>query len=536
MRPSVLMPLLARLGLVMVLLAGLAGGCADVNQASSRARRLTIVGTADLQGRLDPASRRVTLFPGAETLEVAGGISRIAALIREIRAGSRTPVIAVSAGDDLMGRYFHQFAGKAIFSLMAQAGYQVLALGNHEFDRGPGVLAEALEESGLSALCSDLLVAETVMAGSCRPTYVLNMNGLKVGFFSLMTDTFASVTVTGAVRREGDHAAVARDMVRALREQGATVVVALTHIGADEDRRLAEAVDGIDIIFGGHSHEYLPDLEQVGRTLIVNGGEKGAALVRLDVALDERGMVVPESGHYALLPVGNDVPENGEVERALGTWRERLPKAMVLGRTGKKWVLTKRELRTRESGVADLVTDLVRDRFDVDVVLINSGAFRGNAVYPPGPVTDVMIRAIDEFESDIVLLELPGRAIEEILEHSAARLGSGGFLQVSGIRLTIVSDPQSKSGSKTGSSRVRDIRVQGRDGTWKPLEAEHWYRVAANDFLVSRAGDGYEWFRARGRKVRNTYSTMGALLTDLFQEKGQVDPPEPDGRIRILGP
>ena len=527
--------------LVAVCVFGLSGCGRTPSSEQPMARRLTIIGTADLQGRLEPASRSVRLVADGKKIPVTGGIARIATQIKEIRQQTSTPLVVVSAGDDLMGRYYHQFEGRAILPLMAASGYQILALGNHEFDRGPGVLAQALETGGLDTLCSDLRVENTVMAGTCHPFLIRRDQGVTIGFFSLMTEQFPHVTVTGDVRLAKNQYQVAREMVSTLRDQGAQVIVAVTHIGADQDRRLAAAVDGIDIIFGGHSHEYLPTLGRVGSTLIVNGGEKGAALVRLDVALDGQGRVVPDSAHYSLIPVSGDIQPDSAVAEKLAAWKKQLPAATVIGRTEKTWDLSKESLRGGESGVADLVTDLIRDRFGVDLVLLNSGALRGNTTYPPGPVTDTMVAAIDEFESDIYLLELQGRVVREILEHSAARIGQGGFLQVSGLRVVIdPSRPAQELGGPADNprivrpgQRVSGIKVWMAGKGWQPLEDTRWYRVAANDFLVHRAGDGYYWFGRYGRSVSNTYSTMGSLLTDLFQEKKVVNPKETDGRITL---
>ena len=82
-----------------------------------------------------------------------------------------------------MGPYFHQFHGKAIFGLMEKAGYQILALGNHEFDKGPGVLAEALDTISFPVPCTDLEVQGTVLEQRCRPCLIREYQGVRIGFF-----------------------------------------------------------------------------------------------------------------------------------------------------------------------------------------------------------------------------------------------------------------------------------------------------------------------------------------------------------------
>ncbi len=517
--------------------------CTPTTQSPApAASKLTIIGTGDLQGRLDPAPGSIRITQGGEKIEVVGGVSRIATLIKQIRQESPNPVIVVSSGDDLMGSYFHQFSGKAIFGLMELAGYEVLALGNHEFDNGPGVLAEALDSVNFTALCSDLEIQDTVMAKSCQPYLLRDDQGIRIGFFSLMIENFPVVTVTGKVKIRDSQVDVARDMVKLLRKQGAQVIIAVTHIGTDMDRKLAANVEGIDIIFGGHSHNYENTLERVNSTLIVSGGEKGPALVRLDVSLDERNRVLPTSADYSLIPVTADVKPDPEVEKQLAEYRRQLPAATVVGRTEKEWDLTKAALRSLESAVADMVTDMIRSRFKVDVVLYNGGCFRGNVKYPPGPVTNTMLAEIDEFESNVYLMTMQGKYIRQILEHSAALIGRGGFLQASGIQFTIDSKarPQKLAGKSNtdytisqAGKRIRDIRIQSADGSWQPLDPKRNYRLAANDFLVKMGGDRYFWFKKYGINIRNTYSTMGAVMTDYLRRHKVVNPKKPDGRITI---
>jgi 5'-nucleotidase len=345
--------------------------CTTITPPPAPVNKLTIIGTGDLQGHLDSVSCSIRITESSEKTDITGGISRIATMIKQIEQTTNNPVVDVSSGDDLMGRYFRQFDGKAIFDLIEMAGYDVLALGNHEFDSGPGVLAEALDSVNFTALCSDLVVQRTVMRKSCQPYLLKSYQGIKVGFFSLMTKNFPVVTVTGKVKIRNNKAAVARKMIQTLKKRGAHVIIAVTHIGTDEDRRLAAEVEGIDIIFGGHSHNYEQNLERVNNTLIVNGGAKGVALVRLDVTLNKNNKVMSTSAAYSLIPVTADIKPDAEVEAQLVEYRKQLPRTEVIGMTEKEWDLTNATLRSRESAVANLITDTIRAKFRVDIVLYN---------------------------------------------------------------------------------------------------------------------------------------------------------------------
>jgi 2',3'-cyclic-nucleotide 2'-phosphodiesterase (5'-nucleotidase family) len=128
---------------------------------------LTIIGTADLQGMLEPSVMKLDADGDGKEEEVsAGGIARIATLIRKIQEETENPVVVVSAGDDLMNRYFHTFKGEAIFGLMSDAGYELYSFGNHEFDKGPDVLAAALDHTEFECICTDLAVEGTPLEGA----------------------------------------------------------------------------------------------------------------------------------------------------------------------------------------------------------------------------------------------------------------------------------------------------------------------------------------------------------------------------------
>ena len=502
-------------------------------------KHFILTGTADLQGMMTALPAK-----GKDTQAPVGGISRIATLIKQMKAANPGRVIAVSTGDDLMGTFFHVFKGKAIFTLMSHAGYDLFAPGNHEFDKGPAVFANALSVAGFQTLCSNLAVKNTPLQGKCSPYFLRAYDGVTFGFFSLITQNLPYVTSAEPVRVRRGNARSARQRVALLKEKGADVVIALTHIGARYDRELAARVSGIDIIFGGHSHAYLKKPVVVGKTLIVNGGEKGAFLVKLDFFTGTGGKIIPGKTRYTLIPVRDAIKPDPKVAKLLAAYRKSLPAAVVLGTTDKPWDLSKKAVRQSESSVADLINNLLKKKFKVAVVLNNSGAFRGKKVYPAGNITDIMLQQIDEFRNYAYTLEIQGNYIREILERSAANYGLGGFMQVAGLRYTIDFNAGKQTLAKDASGhlkvavrghRVKRIEIQDASGAWTPLNPEKYYRVLTNSFLVDKEGDGYFWFKKYAKNVNNTYSTFYSILSEYVQNHKVVSPPAPDGRIKILG-
>ena len=530
-----------RLPGLLFLLILIISACA-VTPQDKTSYHLTIIGTADLQGALEPDSTAPNQDADSETSPIVGGIARLATMIKTVKAETGGPVAVVSSGDDLMNRYFHTFKGKAIFQLMSEAGYEIYAFGNHEFDKGPQVLAEALRKTQWQSVCTDLNVENTPLEDLCRPWLIKDYNGLKVGFFSLMTENFPLVTSGREVTLARQNIAAAQWAVSQLQARDVQIIVALTHIGFKQDQRLAQTVEGIDIIFGGHSHDYIPKMARVGQTIVVNGGEKGAYLVRLDLTFNAYGAFDRDGVRYALLPVTAAVSPDKEIEERLKEYQNSFPAEIVLGHTETAWNLTKGALRRGEAAVCNLVNDLMRAKFNADIVLNNAGAFRGGKKYPPGPVTDKMLKEIDEFSNYAYMLDIEGRHLKAILERSAASFDEGGFLHPAGIRYTVdlrltaqkIDHNASKelNVTRTGN-RVHAIRILNANGQWQPLEADKIYRVLSNSYLVNQQGDGYFWFKRYGRNLENTYSTFYSILAEFIGNKGVLNPGKSDQRITV---
>jgi len=499
-------------------------------------RTLTVVGTGDLQGVMSPAEQKIDLNgDGIREKAVLGGIARLATVYKRLKR-ENPDTLVFSAGDDLMGRYFQTFHGTAIFTLMSAAGYDYFVFGNHEFDHGPEELANALEVAKFGVICSDLNLTGA-FAGKTSPWVLREIAGTKVGIFSMMTEGLAQMTSPGTVRLKASNVKTARAMVRLLRAKGAKVVIALTHIGYTNDVSVAKQVKGIDLIFGGHSHVYPRKMGRIGKTAIVNGGEQGPLAVRVDLPLDDEGGVLHRQVTMRYIPVDGNYTADPAVQKLLESYEKRFPPKVILGRSLTPWDLSEKTLRKNESGVADMINDLLRRKFHADIVLNNSGAFRGKTLYPAGPVSDRMLRAIDAFRNNVYLMTLKGKRIREILEHSAAKYGTGGWLQVSGLRFTVdLRRPKQRlEGEKIlrPGHRVRQIRVW-EEGRWKALEDGKEYRVLSNAFMVLRAGDGYYWFRKYGRNPYNTYTTFYSIMAEELHRTGVLSPPAPDGRITIL--
>ena len=293
-----------------------------------------ILHTNDMQSALIPHSPAVDYDPEKEDPAI-GGFARLATAVDEIRENKMNagePVLLFDAGDFLGGSAFAWLALSgyvAELTIMQEIEYDAVAIGNHEYDYGPDILAQYLLTAGYpEAHQKTLLLASNTEAppghplasqGLYRHTGMFELeNGLKVGVFGLIGENAVLVMVeTGDMQFLDQHEA-ARQAVDELKAQGADVIVGITHSGVDEDRELAREVPGIDVIVGGHSETvlYKPVLES--DTIIVQAGSLGRYLGELELAYNSNTGKVrvrnEENDHPFLIPIDDSFACDPEID------------------------------------------------------------------------------------------------------------------------------------------------------------------------------------------------------------------------------
>jgi len=293
-----------------------------------------ILHTNDMHSELLPHSPAVDYHPEKEDPAI-GGFARLATAVDEIRENKMRegePVILFDAGDFLGGGPFAWLALNgyaAELTIMQEMGYDAVTIGNHEYDYGPEVLAQYLLQAGYPEAHQETLVlASNTKAPSDHPLAVRSLyrnagmfeleNSLKVGVFGLIgKDAILVIGEAGDVQFLDQHE-TARQAVDELEEQGADVIVAISHSGVDEDRELAREVPGIDVIVGGHCHTALHEPVLQGATIIVQAGSLGMYLGRLELAYNPNtGMVRvrnEENDHPFLIPIDSGFDCDPEID------------------------------------------------------------------------------------------------------------------------------------------------------------------------------------------------------------------------------
>jgi len=298
-------------------------GNLESHSGESEELHFCILHTNDMHSELIPHSPAVDYRPGEED-PTMGGFARLATAVDEIRETKREegePVLLIDAGDFLGGAPFAWLAldgYAAELTILQEMGYDAVTIGNHEYDYGADVLAQYLIQAGYpEAHEKTLVLASNTEAPSDHPLAAHNLyrktvifeleNGLKVGAFGIIGKDAVLVTgETGNVQFLDQHE-TARQKVAELKEQGADVIVCISHSGVDEDRELAREVPGIDVIVGGHCHTALFEPVLQGTTIIVQAGSLGMYLGQLELAYNcntgEVRVRNEENDHPFLIPI-----------------------------------------------------------------------------------------------------------------------------------------------------------------------------------------------------------------------------------------
>ncbi len=478
---------------------------------------LRILHTNDHHAHLEPVKYGDRLL---------GGIARRRTLIDQIRAENKTnqePLLLLDAGDIFQGTlYFNQYLGQADLDFYNALAYDAGTIGNHEFDRGQQVLADFIAKAKFPIISANIDIApESPLYGKVRPWHVLDMKGEKIGVFGLTTPDTAILANVGDGVKFTDPIAAAQTSISALKQQGINKIIALTHIGFENDVTLARKVPDIDIIIGGHSHTSIgnipnanhpyPLVEKNGTkepVLVVTDWEWGKYLGDLSVSFDRTGKLIAWAGKPHA--IDESIKPNQEFVDKLKAYAAPIEalRQKIIGKSLVALDGDRVKLRTSETALGNLIADAILAKTKIDqvqVALINAGGIRNG--FPLGNITMGNVLEVLPFGNTITRVELTGKQLQETLESgvSMAEQGEGRFPQVAGIRFVW-------NAKLPVGKRVTKVEVKDVSGNFQLLNPKAIYKVATNNFLAS-GGDGYRVF-AEGKNLLET----GYLLSDAIAE------------------
>ncbi len=487
---------------------------------------LTIIHTNDLHSHLMGFPPELDFTPDKTGDDATlGGWARVATVIKREKAARANPSLVLDAGDFTMGSLFHMLAREESIelSLLKRMGYDMVTLGNHEFDLMPDGLARILTAGHRNGMPEVVFSAAKFSAenakddtleavfkkGLVKPYSIKVINGVKIGFFGIMGEVAIGDAPFASPVKFTPPVEAAREMVKLLREkEKVDMVICLSHSGLfegskSEDEVLAREVRGIDIIISGHTHTLLEKPLVVGGTIIVQAWEYGKRVGVLDVAWDNGRAAVKS---YKMITIDDSIPADGDIQRRIDAYIGDIDRRVLREHGLSYWKIiahTKFDMPIveDEAPVGNLIADSIRwyaNKYDydpADPVTKVAASIEANGVIRDSlmkgktgrlSVADVFrtiplgIGMDGTMAYPLVSCYLYGSEIKkamEILTSIYPLKGSSYFLQISGVRFTY--NPR-----RAVFDRVTNIWMVSEEDGYVPLDYSSsnktLYRIAAN--------------------------------------------------------
>ncbi len=472
--------------------------------------QLTILHINDVHARFEPINKYNSGCSEEDNAagECFGGLARLKTGIdqrREALKGEGKNVLTLDAGDQFQGSLFYtHYKGQLAAEIMNTMGIDAMAVGNHEFDDGPETLAAFVDKVDFPVLFANTdLEDEPLLEGKVLSYVIKEVGGEKIAIIGLLAEDTIETSQPGPnvpfIRAEE----VLPGLIEQLSGEGVDKVIALSHMGLSRDKQIAAAVDGIDVIVGGHSHTLLSNTidgaEGPYPTMVTSPGGAATPIVQafayskylgeLELMFDDDGKVTAASGDVITLDarIGEDPAVLARIKEA-GAPLEELKKKVV-GEAATPIDGDRVNCRAIECEMGVLVADAMLDRMQdqgITIAIQNGGGLR--ASIDAGPITMGEILTVLPFQNTIATFELTGAGIIKALENGASQIeeGAGRFAQVAGLRYTI--DPKAEAGQ-----RVSEVMVVQADDSLAPIDEAATYLLASNDYMRG-GGDGYDVF------------------------------------------
>lgn len=481
-------------------------------------RQLCILHTNDTHSYLDELPERAAIIQALRQRNQENGI----------------PTLLLGGGDSYSGTlYFQMYHGVREADLLNKLQYDAMTIGNHDFDKGPKILADFIETLDFPMVTSNVdLVADAALGplwerGDIKPYLIQKLSdGSRVGIFGLTTETTPNSATPGQDVKFNPAFACAEEMVAKLQAEKVDEIILLSHLGDDVDVELAKAVPGINVIVGAHTHAVLQEAvivknEQTGQsTAIVQAGNHGRFLGELTVAFDEQGNLIRAHEELHTMREGQRLdPEWVTLIKQMQAERATIaaePIAEVKTAINGERAM----IKSYQGAMGNLLADAFmwqakQAGYRPDAAVMNGGGIRTGL--PTGQVTFGDVYSILPFGTNLVIVQITGLELWQALEF-------GGYPQVAGLHLIY-------NRERERGQQLMQVDIRTVDG-WQPLELEKTYLVAANTF-VAMGKDAYRGFNTAqiiSDKLEDDVEVLSNYLRALPQPIDYYD----ETRVQLL--
>lgn len=455
-----------------------------------------------------------------------GGYARIKTIIDERRPNVGDSLF-LNNGDEFQGTLYYTYYGpEKLAETVNQLGFDGMTLGNHEFDGGDDELGSYLQNVTFPIISANIQSDHPVLNETIKPYHIYEEYDLAV--IGATTPETPGISSPGEGTIFTDVVEAVQRAIDEIRETtNITRIAALTHIGYEEDQKLAEETTGLYLIMGGHSHTPLGDFEDAEgpyptivenkdgeEVFIVTAYRWGEYLGYIDVLYDEEGKILEY--HGGPIHVTNSTEQDPDLQAQIEEWAEPFEEfaAEVLGVSDVE--LDQSSCQESECTLGNFMTDAMlayrkNNSDEVDFAIINAGGIR--ATIDEGDITRGEVLTSFPFGNSIVELTLTGQEIWDVLEGIVSGVNQENgeevtsFFQVSR-GIVVDYNPDGETGSKLVSVEINE----------EPLDAEKEYTVVTLDFL---AGGGDNFFQPTTDFI--SLDTQDEVLVMYIESQSPVD-------------
>ena len=406
-----------------------------VSTAMAQEVNIKLLGTSDVHGRIVPWSY------GADVEDKSGSYAQIATYVKDVRKNNKN-VVLVEVGDAIQDNQIDVFAkdkkyykDHPIPKVLNEMNYDIFVLGNHEFNFGMKALDEILKDIKAKKLTANFYHKKNDKR-YIDATTIIEKDGVKLGIIGLSTPMSAKFEEdTGNLKdmKFTSPTEEARTQVEKLKAKGVDAIIAVTHMGIDNENNIPDtgmrdvinAVDGIDVVIAGHMHKDVPS-ETIKNTLITEPHRYGTVVSEVDLTFDindkkEVKLVKKES---KTVPV-KELEADKKIAEIYKPYHEKLRELnnVVIGQTENEMVPqeTKHGVSaafSKDTGLSSFINDVEQHYSGADVVTFSFDHQKARMNKGDIKKKDIIFN-YRYAGGDVTVYELTGKQLKEYMEWSA---------------------------------------------------------------------------------------------------------------------
>ena len=443
-------------------------------------------------------------------------------------------VIAVDVGDHAQGGVLGAISeGEAVLDILNKIKFDVITLGNHEFDYGIEQLNKLNEKMSTKYISLNACYRKN-KTQLFEPSTMVEAGGKKIGFIGIVTPLTFSKTYLSTLR-ESDGTAIynflsnkaelyktIQEEIDKLRDKGADYVILLTHVGMNVEEYTSNDIlsnlNGVDAVLDGHTHKVYNTTSKDKENKDIHIAQTGTKLANIgQLIIKEDGTILSEN--IAEVPEPDGITGVKQVYRSKANrWVDKEMNEYIndiykryedelstpIGSSDYDFIIRPEEssdshtiyCRYMECSLGNLIADSFREVVNSDISFVNGGTIRANLL--KGHITRKDIIDVMPFFNSLFVKEITGQTFLDALEFGVSKLPNsfGGFPQVSGctyyvdtsFNSTVETDSDGMFIKVGGRRRVSNVKING-----KALNPTEKYNLSASEFILN-GGDGFTMF------------------------------------------